>query len=208
MLFEKGNFKGIHIMMTINSLCLFQIDEFLSEVLRLKTKYNSKFPMLSFNILRFPSFMSIVTLPEAIRARLADKLEAWLAANGNNAYLQDFEKDGIIRTIAYIREVQTGHSHTSSVESRERDFRSFFTQYDARRGKDFFETFKDEPDLIDWVKGIPETKLDYIQIFVDGDSSRMTEQLSAELKEKAKAEGWVLSPQSANPGAKDFDDGS
>jgi hypothetical protein len=147
-----------------------------------------------------------VTLPEAIRARLADKLEAWLTHNDGNVYIQDFEKDGILRTIAYIREIQTGHSNTSSIESRERDFRSFFTQYDQRRGKDFFETFKEETDLIEWVKGIPETKLNYIQIFVDGDSSKMTEQLSAELKEKAITEGWVLNPQSANPGSKDFND--
>lgn len=208
MLFEKGNFKGIHIMMTINSLCLFQIDEFLNEVLKLKMKYKSKFPMLSFNILRFPSFMSIVTLPENIRTRLADKLEAWLKHNIGNMYLQDFERDGIVRTIAYIREIETGHSNTSSIESRERDFRSFFTQYDQRRGKDFFETFKEETDLVEWVKGIPETKLNYIQIFVDGDSSRMTEQLSAELKEKAAAEGWVLNPQGANPGSKDFNEGA
>jgi hypothetical protein len=57
MMFESGNFKGIHIMMTINSLCLFKMDEFLDNVLEIKTKYNSPFPMLSFNILRFPSFM-------------------------------------------------------------------------------------------------------------------------------------------------------
>ena len=207
MLFEKGNFKAVHIMMTINSLCLFQIDEFLNEVLKLKIKYKSHFPMLSFNILRFPSFMSIVTLPETIRSRLADKLEAWLAHNGGNVYVHDFERDGIRRTVAYIREVQTGHSNTSSIESRERDFRSFFAQYDQRRAKNFFETFKEEVDLIEWVKSIPETKLNYIQIFVDGDSSKAINQVSAEMKEKAKIEGWVLEPQSANPGAQDFNEG-
>ena len=162
--------------------------------------------MMSFNILRFPSFMSVVTLPEHIKVRLANKLESWLERNQGNEYLQDFEKDGIKRTIAYIREVQTGHSHTSSIESRERDFRSFHLQYDARRGKNFYETFDQEHDLVEWFKQIPDTRLELTREFVDGDSSRMTNGLAKELKEKAKAEGWVLNPQAANPGAQNFND--
>ena len=204
MLFEKGNFKGIHIMMTINSLCLFKMDEFLTKVLELKSKYNSQFPMLSFNILRFPSFMSVVTLPTAIRARLADKLEKWLAENETHPKLQGFEKDGLKRTIAYIREVDTGHSATSSIESRERDFRSFHQQYDVRRGKNFVETFASETDLIEWYNSIPDTCLGITQKFVNGDSGIFADQLKLELKEKAKREGWVLKPQSSNPGSQDF----
>jgi len=206
MMFEKGNFKGIHIMMTINSLCLFKMDEFLDKVLEIKTKYNSPFPMLSFNILRFPSFMSIVTLPDHIRIRLADKLDAWLIANDSHPKLQGFEKDGLKRTIAYIREIKTGHSSTSSIESRERDFKSFFTQYDIRRGKNFRETFKDEADLLEWYEQIPATDLGVTQTLVNGDSGVYVEQLKQELKEKAKREGWVLNPQGANPGSKDFVD--
>ena len=206
MLFEKGNFKGIHVMLTINALCLFQIDSFLDKIIQIKEKYKSRFPMMSFNILRFPSFMSVVTLPEHIKVRLANKLESWLERNQGNEYLQDFEKDGIKRTIAYIREVQTGHSHTSSIESRERDFRSFHLQYDARRGKNFYETFDQEHDLVEWFKQIPDTRLELTREFVDGDSSRMTNGLAKELKEKAKAEGWVLNPQAANPGAQNFND--
>lgn len=204
MLFEKGNFRGIHIMMTINSLCLFKMDEFLTKVMDLKTKYNSQFPMLSFNLLRFPSFMSIVTLPVPIRERLANKLQAWLDANRNHPKIQDFEIDGLNRTIAYIREVDTGHSATSSIESRERDFKTFHMQYDIRRKKSFAETFKEETDLLAWYDSIPCTDLGISQPLVNGDSGIFVEQLSAELKEKAKREGWVLNPQGANPGSKDF----
>lgn len=204
MLFEQGNFKGIHIMMTINSLCLFKMDEFLTKVLALKDKYNSQFPMLSFNLLRFPSFMSVVTLPVHIRNRLADKLESWLNENRNHPKLQGFEKDGLMRTIAYIREVETGHSSTSSIESRERDFRSFHKQYDVRRGKNFEEVFAGETDLIEWYNSIPDTNLGITQTLVNGNSGIFADQLRQELREKAKREGWVLKPQGANPGSKDF----
>ena len=204
MLFEQGNFKGIHIMMTINSLCLFKMDEFLTKVLAIKDKYNSQFPMLSFNLLRFPSFMSVVTLPIHIRNRLADKLEVWLNKNKNHPKLQGFEKDGLTRTIAYIREVETGHSSTSSIESRERDFRSFHKQYDARRGKNFEEAFAEETDLIEWYHSIPDTNLGITQTLVNGNSGIFADQLRQELREKAKREGWVLKPQGANPGSKDF----
>ena len=204
MLFEQGNFKGIHIMMTINSLCLFKMDEFLTKVLAIKDKYNSQFPMLSFNLLRFPSFMSVVTLPAHIRNRLADKLEFWLNENRNHPKLQGFEKDGLMRTIAYIREVETGHSSTSSIESRERDFRSFHKQYDVRRGKNFEEAFAGETDLIEWYNSIPDTNLGITQTLVNGNSGIFADQLRQELREKAKREGWVLKPQGANPGSKDF----
>lgn len=205
MLFEKGNFKGIHIMMTINSQCLFKMDEFLDEVLKLKTKYDSQFPMLSFNILRFPSFMSIVTLPQSIRDRCADKLDSWLAKNSKHPLIQEFEFDGLKRTIAYIREVDTGHSATSSIESRERDFKSFHLQYDARRGKNFFATFKDEKDLLDWYRSIPITSLGIQQNLVEGTSNILVEDLRMELQEKAKKEGWILNPKSSNPGSQEFD---
>lgn len=204
MLFEQGNFKGIHIMMTINSLCLFKMDEFLTKVLAIKDKYNSQFPMLSFNLLRFPSFMSVVALPMHIRNRLADKLETWLNENQNHPKLQGFEKDGLVRTIAYVREVAAGHSSTSSIESRERDFRSFHKQYDVRRGKNFEEAFAEEVDLIEWYNSIPDTNLGVTQTLVNGNSGIFADQLRQELREKAKREGWVLKPQGANPGSKDF----
>lgn len=206
MLFDEGHLKGIHIMMTVNALCLFKMDEFLTEVLRLKDRSKSNFPMVSFNILRFPSFMSIVTLPKNIRARLADKLDSWLSTNGHHPRLQQFEKEGLIRTITYIREVEEGHSATSSIESRERDFKSFHQQYDSRRGLNFFEAFKEESDLIEWYQGIPSTNLGVVQPLQTGATFGIhADQLREELRAKAKREGWVLSAKSANPGSQDYE---
>ena len=51
----------LHIMMTINSLCLFSITEFLDQIYSLKGQ--DRKPTVSLNLLRFPSFQSPLALP-------------------------------------------------------------------------------------------------------------------------------------------------
>ena len=63
----EGNTKGVHIMMTINSLCLFTITDFLDEVYKLKELTQSRKPSVSLNLLRFPSFQSPLALPNHIK---------------------------------------------------------------------------------------------------------------------------------------------
>jgi hypothetical protein len=207
MMLEKGNVKMIHMMMTINSLCLFSITEFMDEMIKIKTQYGRHHCMMSFNILRFPSFQSALALPPAIRAERADHLEQWLNAQWVNAepthngrgMLHQMEHDGIERLIAYLREVEEGHSYTSSIESRQRDFRSFFDQYDKRRDKNFCETF---PMLADWYKSLPKTKLIPIKL-INGDSTKGWKHVD-ELVERANKEGWILEAAKSNPGSQDY----
>jgi hypothetical protein len=158
-------------MMTINSLCLFSITEFMDEMMQLKKIFGAHAAVMSFNILRFPSFQSIVTLPLNIRLERAAKLEKWVEDHwdgGSNGFL-DIERDGVLRLIDYIKKVDTGHEFTSSLESRERDFRSFYEQYDKRRGKDFLKAF---PELREWYNKIPETNLQPLTQLVDGDDAK------------------------------------
>ena len=63
----EGNCNGINIMMTINSLCLFSITDFLDEVYKLKELTQSRTPTVSLNLLRFPSFQSPLALPNHIK---------------------------------------------------------------------------------------------------------------------------------------------
>ena len=200
----EGKMSATHCMLTLNSLCLFSLPEFLDQMMELKDKFKNGQPYLSFNILRFPSFMSIVTLPKHIRLEECEKIETWYAQNKDRQYFQQFEKDGLERLIAYIKNIDVGHSNTSSIESRERDFKSFFIQYDQRRGKNFRETFANCPSLITWYDSIPETNIQPLTQFVSGDSSRYGESLAKELKARAEQEGWVLNPQGANPGSQSF----
>ena len=140
---SEGNIRSVNVMMTINSLCLFSITDFMDEMIKLKKEFGPHAAVMSFNILRFPSFQSIVTLPTEIRMERAQHMEDWLEKTwdgGSNGFM-DMERDGLLRLIEYTRQVDSGHAFTSSKESRERDFKSFYIQYDIRRKKDFLKTF-------------------------------------------------------------------
>jgi hypothetical protein len=203
MMITKGNCNSTHIMMTINALCLFSIVEFMEEMLSIRRQHGRIHCHMSFNILRFPSFMSPLVLPEHIRFELANKIETWIDIKWDELknsegirLISQMEYESIKRLISYLRELNVGHNHTSSLESRQRDFKSFFIQYDKRRGKDFKKAF---PTLIEWYDSIPETDLTPLT------NVSTMEPLEAEkLREKANEEKWILTPAHTNPGSKDY----
>lgn len=189
LMMSQGNFRSVSVMLTNSILCLFSLDKFMDEMLALKKEFRTQSPVMSFNILRFPSFMSIVTLPKTIRNKQADILEEWLQRNKDHEYFSSFEQDGLNRLIAYTRTIEEGHSNTSSIQSRERDFKTFHMQYDKRRGKSFKESFADCFDLLEWYDSIPQTNLK------DGESII-----------NFHREGWVEKPKQSNPGSQEFED--
>ena len=158
---------------------------------------------MSFNILRFPSFQSALVLPQEIRQERADALQQWIDTNGDNKYIHEMEIDGIKRLISYLEEVEEGHKYTSSIESRHRDFKSFYMQYDLRRNKSFEKAFGNHHKLIDWYNSLPVTNIEPIAGLYDGDSTKGWKH-KQELEERAKQEGWVLDPQGANPGSQEY----
>jgi organic radical activating enzyme len=153
---ENADFRAVTIMMTINNLCLFSITEFLDDMSELKAKYAPHRPNLDFNILRWPGFMSPLTLPDDIKHELHAKLQAWFDKNRNSRLYGEGEKAQIQRLLDYIEVVKKGHVHTTNdKDSLYHDFKSFFTQYDRRRGKNFCATF---PRLADWYNNIQFSK--------------------------------------------------
>lgn len=198
----EGNIKSVNVMLTINALCLFSLPEFMDEMIRLKKTYKNSSPFCSFNILRFPSFQSVLILPEEIRNERADALEQWLLKNWDNGKngLVEWEYENVNRLIEYLRTVDEGHRFTSSKESRLRDFKSFYAQYDKRRGKNLLKAF---PVLCEWHDQIPKTELELKQGLVDGDDAKSNFYVD-EVIETAKKEGWILKPQWANPGSQEY----
>lgn len=160
---ENANFRQVVIMMTINSLCLFSITEFLDEMLELKKKYGTHRPIVDLNILRWPAFMSPLVLPEDVKYALHGKLSLWFMKHKNSEYFTIGEKAQIQRLIDYIEVVNRGHNTTEMDNTLQyHDFKSFYTQYDIRRNKSFTDTF---PELADWFnsleidKTIPDVKM-------------------------------------------------
>jgi len=65
---QYGNLNGIHVMCTINGLCLDSLPEFLTRLIHLKEKWVHKVNInFTLNILRFPSFQSPLVFPDHMR---------------------------------------------------------------------------------------------------------------------------------------------
>jgi organic radical activating enzyme len=142
-LLSSMQFRGIHVMCTINALCLASLDQLLECILQWKTEYGRDAISFTLNILRFPSFQSPLVLPNAIRTKYKDQLQAWLDANLHNEFLHEHEINHLQRLIDYLDVVKTPHSDAFEMPKLLNDFKQFYTQYDQRRGKSFEDTFKD-----------------------------------------------------------------
>ena len=171
----EGNLKGLHIMMTINSLCLFSITDFLDEIYELKKLAKGKNPTVSLNLLRFPSFQSPLALPDHIKTYCRQQLETWYAQTKDQPLWHEFERASIERLIDYLDTVDAPHRRTSNKITLWRDFKTFYSQYNLRRNKslDMFPAI-----LTDWFDQLPDT--------------------DKQMQELAEQEGWILVPSSAN----------
>ena len=151
-LIETDNIRQLIVMMTINSLCLSSITEFLDDMLILKEKYGKYALVVDFNILRWPAFMSPISLPTEHKTRLSNKLASWYENHSGNDLFNEHEHSQIKRLIDYMSVVDTGHVTTEmELETHFHDFKSFYEQYDKRRNKDFKKTF---PELSEWYDSI------------------------------------------------------
>ena len=144
---QTKRLRGLHVMCTINALCLESLPEFLTYLMLWKQDYGRDFPSFTLNILRFPSFQSPLVLPDKIRMRHKDQLQAWLDQWDHNINLQQHERNHVLRLIDYLDVVKTPHSDAFDMPRLHNDFRRFYQQYDKRRGKDFRIAF---PKLAEW----------------------------------------------------------
>ena len=150
---ENANYRAVTIMMTINSLCLFSITEFLDDMIELKEKYGQHKPHIDLNILRWPSFMSPLALPDNLKTSVKNKLVNWFDTNKGNPLLVSGEKAQIQRLIDYLEVVETPHQRADTNKNHlHHDFKSFYSQYDVRRNKDFRSVFPTE--LVEWYDSI------------------------------------------------------
>ena len=162
-LYTEGNVKQIHCMMTINSLCLASITEFMDDILAFKLKHITRSPFMSLNLLRFPSFQSPAILPDAMKKYYKAKIQTWLddkvrednkvdMGNWQASILTESEIDQVNRLIDYLDVIKTPHMNTAEQPKLYNDFRSFYEQYDHRRGKNFRTTFPQ--DFVDFINSI------------------------------------------------------
>ena len=150
-LLSSNQFRGIHVMATINALCLGTLDQLLECIMNWKLKYGKHAISFTLNILRFPSFQSPLILPDAQRTVYKQRLVTWLAHWVDSDVIHEHEVNHTQRLIDYLDVVKTPHSEAFDRPKLLNDFRQFHTQYDQRRGKNFCETF---PELKEWYNSL------------------------------------------------------
>jgi hypothetical protein len=141
----------IHNMATINALCLETLPEFLEKIIWFKNASKVYGPKINYtlNILRFPSFQSPLVLPNDLRNKF--KLDLVKFLNTNEKYLEHMEINQTQRLIDYLDVVKTPHAGAAEQGKLQKDFKTFYSQYDKRTGKDFEKTF---PIIGEWYRGI------------------------------------------------------
>ncbi len=149
---QQGNFKRIHIMMTINALCLFSITDLFDEVLSWRTSADPYIGYWSINFLRYPSFMSSLVLPDHIKTERHKHLVKWFEKNQHHPFIHEMEREGVYRLVKYLEHVESPHENTSPLQLQQQDFVAFYKQYDQRRGKDFQKVFPKE--LNEWMASL------------------------------------------------------
>jgi len=143
--------RALHVMCTINALCLESLPEFLTYLMLWKQEHGRDFPSFTLNILRFPSFQNVLVLPDHLRHHHRDRLRSWLDRWGDNVMLHQHERNHVQRLIDYLDVMRTPHSDAFDLPALHNDFGQFYRQYDQRRGKDFRCTF---PNLQEWYDSI------------------------------------------------------
>ena len=151
-LLTTGNIKRLHLMMTINGLCLFSIDKLLDQAVRWKEKFGNLSPTLSFNLVRWPTFQSPLALPMPLRLEAAGRLKNWLERNQKTGLLIDYELQQLKRIIDYLERASEATENSAAQPELEKDLKSYLIQYDKRRNKNYNKTF--EPLVTDWLNEI------------------------------------------------------
>lgn len=153
---------------TLSAISVDGFVDFLYWLRDLKRPYFKKQQiMLSVNPVRFPTFQNIIVLPQELRQYYSAEIFKFLALPDVSSLFLPIEIDHIERFAKYLTNVETPHQEkfihhntdeyqkdsgtTADILGLQRDFKSFFTQYDQRRGKDFVTTF---PMLSSWYNSI------------------------------------------------------
>lgn len=148
----EGKLAGLHMMCTINALCLESLTDFLDLMLKYKSQFGADFPVFTLNIVRFPSFQSPLVLPLEKKQEHSQRLRNWLELNKDNPMVHEMERNQVTRLIDYLVSVERPHSETSfEMPKLHNDFKQFYSQYDKRRNKDFVSAF---PGLADWYRSL------------------------------------------------------
>lgn len=144
----NGRFRRIKIMMTVCALSLFSLVEFLNEMLELKKRFTPQKIQISTNILRIPSFQSILILPDTLKSGFANDIHFWIEKNID--FLNLAEVSELNTLVGYLNRAQP--TFVDSIPNLRKDFKAFYQQFDSRRKLNIQQTFG--KNFAEWYSGL------------------------------------------------------
>lgn len=134
---------------TVNILSVWGLVDKLNLFLDLKTQYPTKITGFYTTIVRHPEFQSVLLLPIALRKKLHDQLQQWLA----NHYirLRETEISMIERTAAYLIS-NPAHLQNFQIRDLQQDFKKFLQYYDQSAKKSYKNIYSHE--FCEWIESI------------------------------------------------------
>jgi organic radical activating enzyme len=137
----------INFMITFNALSLTSFKDFMYDIWDLRRKFNEDdgFNRIPFVIsyLRWPQFQDVRILPEDFKLKYLNDIEQWMHLHDRNNsqdlagrfYLEELDQ------IARLKEYAMTKLDDADLQKRLADFKSFYNEYDQRRGTNFLEAF-------------------------------------------------------------------
>jgi organic radical activating enzyme len=163
-LIDNDRIRRVEIFSTISALSLNGFVEFLTWLVEKKKQVGKSYFDLYVSYVRWPTFQNVMVLPMEKRKQHSAELQDFI--DNNRQWFSAVEQNFINRLISYLLEIQSphrgsiisdgtlefnDHSFDHDILAMQKDFKSFFSQYDQRRDKNFAVTF---PNLAEWYESI------------------------------------------------------
>jgi organic radical activating enzyme len=144
---ETPDTYRVNFMITFNALSLTSFKDFMYDIWNFRRIYNENdgFNRIPFVIsyLRWPQFQDVRVLPNEFKLKYLNDIEQWMHLHDRNNsedlagrfYLEELDQ------IARLKEYALTKLDDTDLMKRLADFKSFYHEYDQRRGTNFLEAF-------------------------------------------------------------------
>jgi organic radical activating enzyme len=138
----------LNVTTAINNMAVWSFIDYLKLMGELKTKYGKKRIEINCNFVHYPAFMRVQMIPTEQRKILANEVDEWYILN--KKLLNDKEQQHILRFISTMDAGWIDQDY--EIKDAYMDLKSFITQYDTRRGKNFKHAL--DKRFVEWYNGL------------------------------------------------------
>lgn len=142
---SEGTWGEITVIATISNISLFTIIDFLNKMVDFTNLYPNLRLLVSINKLEYPKFLKLNSLPKQLLFKQLELLKEWAK---DTLFKDKIKYNNLIIAYYRLKSLIDATITDPFLDNHNDDFKSFISQFEIRRGKNFNETFKNYPDLI------------------------------------------------------------